>query len=125
MLAKEEDREFYSKKGYIQIHSSIFGKEVYLVKSMQAHVPDKSLLRFDEDEIKYIKKLKKKNELSDEQLRVLTMAKETFGGNIIDADAKTNQAKHKRTTARQATRKRAQYKEPKKWNLKSQARPSV
>ena len=125
MLTKEEDREFYSKKGYLGIYSTIFEKFVYLVKSMDVPVPDKSLLRFVKEEIKYLKKLKKKNELSNEQLRFLTMAKETFGGNIIDAYAKTSTTTRKRTTAGSTTRKRANYKEPKKWNLKSQARPSV
>ena len=124
MLAKD-DVEFYHKKGYLKMHSSIIGREVYMVKNMNVVVPDKELLRFDEIEIKYLKELKKSNQLDDEQLRVLTMAKEEFGGNIIDAKAKPSKAKRKRSTARPATSKRAQYKEPKSWHTKSQARPSV
>ena len=58
MLTKEEDREFYSKKGYLGIYSTIFEKFVYLVKSMDVPVPDKSLLRFVKEENKYLKKLK-------------------------------------------------------------------
>ena len=55
-----------------------------MVKSMDAPVPDKSLLRFNEDEIRYMKKLKKQGELNTpEELRVLTMAKDLFGGNLI------------------------------------------
>ena len=73
MLAKE-DVEFYHKKGYLKMHSSIIGREVYMVKNMNVVVPDESLLRFDEIEIKYLKELKKGNKLDDEQLRVLTMA---------------------------------------------------
>ena len=124
MLAKEDD-EFYHKKGYLKMHSSIIGREVYMVKNMNVVVPDESLLRFDEIEIKYLKELKKGNKLDDEQLRVLTMAKEEFGGNIIDAKAERSKVKRKRNTPRQATSKRAAYKEPKSWNTKSQARPSV
>jgi hypothetical protein len=121
-MLKAEDVEFYTKKGYLKIHSSIMNQEVYMVKSMDAPVPDKALLRFGEDEIRYMKKLKKQGELSTpEELRVLTMAKDIFGGNLIDA----HQAQHKRSTARTTTRTGTQYKQPKKWQLKSQARPSV
>ena len=55
----DDDVEFYSKKGYLKIHSSIMGRQVYMVKNMNLNVPDQELLRFDEDEIKYLKKLKK------------------------------------------------------------------
>ena len=121
----KDEVEFYNKQGHLKIYSSIMGREVYIVKNMNVNVPDKELLMFDEDEIKYLKKLKKKNELDDEQLRVLTMAKEEFGGNIIDAKAKICKTKRKRAAARPSTSKRAQYKEPKSWNTKSQARPSA
>ena len=124
-MLDKDDVEFYNKKGYLKMHSSIIGREVYMVKNMNVDVPDESLLRFDEIEIKYLKELKKSNQLDDEQLRVLTMAKEEFGGNIIDAKAKPSKAKRKRSTARPATSKRAAYKEPKSWHTKSQARPSV
>ena len=124
-MLDKDDVEFYNKKGYLQIHSSIIGRQVYMVKNMNVDVPDQELLRFDEDEIKYLKELKKNNDLDDEQLRVLTMAKEEFGGNIIDAHAKTNNSKRKRSAARPATRQRTAYKEPKSWHTKSQARPAV
>ena len=124
-MLDKDDVEFYNKKGYLKMHSSIIGREVYMVKNMNVDVPDESLLRFDEIEIKYLKELKKSNQLDDEQLRVLIMAKEEFGGNIIDAKAKPSKAKRKRSTARPATSKRAAYKEPKSWHTKSQARPSV
>ena len=124
-MLDKDDVEFYNKKGYLKMHSSIIGREVYMVKNMNVDVPDRELLRFDEIEIKYLKELKKSNQLDDEQLRVLTMAKEEFGGNIIDAKAKPSKAKRKRSTARPATSKRAAYKEPKSWHTKSQARPSV
>ena len=87
-MLDKDDVEFYNKKGYLKMHSSIIGREVYMVKNMNVDVPDESLLRFDEIEIKYLKELKKSNQLDDEQLRVLIMAKEEFGGNIIDAKAK-------------------------------------
>ena len=124
-MLDKDDVEFYHKKGYLKMHSSIIGREVYMVKNMNVDVPDESLLRFDEIEIKYLKELKKNNQLDDEQLRVLTMAKEEFGGNIIDAKANPGKTKRKRNTARPATSKRAAYKEPKSWHTKSQARPSV
>tara|TARA_R110001599_G_scaffold203278_1_gene400352 strand:+ start:158 stop:532 length:375 start_codon:yes stop_codon:yes gene_type:complete len=124
-MLDKDDVEFYNKKGYLKMHSSIIGREVYMVKNMNVDVPDRELLRFDEIEIKYLKELKKSNQLDDEQLRVLIMAKEEFGGNIIDAKAKPSKAKRKRSTARPATSKRAAYKEPKSWHTKSQARPSV
>lgn len=121
-MLEQEDVELYTKQGYIKIHSSIMNQEVYMVKSMDAPVPNKSLLRFDEDEIRYMKKLKKQGELNtSEELRVLTMAKDIFGGNLIDA----HQAKRKRGAARTTTRQRANFKQPKKWKLKSQTRPSV
>ena len=122
-MLNKEDVEFYTKQGYIKIHSSIMNQEVYMVKSMDAPVPDKSLLRFNEDEIRYMKKLKKQGELNTpEELRVLTMAKDIFGGNLIDA---SNKAKRKRGAARTTTSQRANFKQPKKWKLKSQTRPSV
>lgn len=124
-MLDKDDVEFYNKKGYLKMHSSIIGREVYMVKNMNVDVPDRELLRFDEIEIKYLKELKKSNQLDDEQLRVLTMAKEEFGGNIIDAKANPGKTKRKRNTARPATSKRAAYKEPKSWHTKSQARPSV
>ena len=124
-MLDKDDVEFYNKKGYLKMHSSIIGREVYMVKNMNVDVPDRELLRFDEIEIKYLKELKKSNQLDDEQLRVLIMAKEEFGGNIIDAKANPGKTKRKRNTARPATSKRAAYKEPKSWHTKSQARPSV
>ena len=122
-MLNKEDVEFYAKKGYLKIHSSIMNQEVYMVKSMDAPVPDKSLLRFNEDEIRYMKKLKKQGELNTpEELRVLTMAKDLFGGNLIDA---SNKAERKRSAARTTTRQRANFKQPKKWQLKSHTRPSI
>ena len=44
-MLNKEDVEFYTKHGYIKIHSSIMKQEVYMVKSMDAPVPNKSLLR--------------------------------------------------------------------------------
>ena len=124
-MLDKDDVEFYNKKGYLKMHSSIIGREVYMVKNMNVDVPDRELLRFDEIEIKYLKELKKSNQLDDEQLRVLTMAKEEFGGNVIDAKANPGKTKRKRSAARPATSKRAAYKEPKSWQLKQEARPSV
>ena len=124
-MLDKNDVEFYNKKGYLEIESSIIGRTVYMVKNMNVDVPDHELLRFDEAEIKYLKKLKKNNDLDDEQLRVLTMAKEVCGGNIIDAHSQTNNSQRKRSAARPATRQRTAYKEPKSWHTKSQARPSV
>lgn len=124
-MLDKEDVEFYNKKGYLKINSAIIGKQVYMVKNMNVDVPDQELLRFDEDEIRYLKKLKKNNQLDDEQLWVLTMAKEEFGGNIIDATSKSSKIKRKRTTTRTAASQRAKYKKPKSWQLKQEARPSV
>ena len=120
------NEEYYDKKGYLPIHSTILGEGIYMVKNMQVDVPDKSVLRFDENEIRYIKKLKKKGELEDkESLRVLLMAKSVFGGNLIDPDSKNSKTQRKRTATRTTTRQRAQYKQPKSWTLKQKARPSV
>ena len=120
------NEEYYDKKGYLPIHSTILGEGIYMVKNMQVDVPDKSVLRFDENEIRYIKKLKKKGELEDkESLRVLLMAKSVFGGNLIDPDSKNNKTQRKRTATRTTTHQRAQYKQPKSWTLKQKARPSV
>lgn len=120
------NEEYYDKKGYLPIHSTILGEGIYMVKHMQVDVPDKSVLRFDENEIRYIKKLKKKGELEDkESLRVLLMAKSVFGGNLIDPDSKNSKTQRKRAATRATTRQRAQYKQPKSWTLKQKARPSV
>ncbi len=120
------NEEYYDKKGYLPIHSPILGEGIYMVKNMQVDVPDKSVLRFDENEIRYIKKLKKKGELeTPESLRVLVMAKSVFGGNLIDPDSKNNQVKRKRAATRTATGKREKYKQPKSWTLKQKARSSV
>ena len=120
------NEEYYDKKGYLPLHSTIFGEGIYMVKNMQVDVPDKSVLRFDEKEIKYIKRLKKKGELeTPESLRVLVMAKSVFGGNLIDPDSKNNTTQRKRAATRTTTRQRAQYKQPKSWTLKQKARPAV
>ena len=58
-MLDKDDVEFYNKKGYLKMHSSIIGREVYMVKNMNVDVPDRELLRFDEIEIKYLKELKK------------------------------------------------------------------
>ena len=120
------NEEYYNKKGYLHLHSTILGEGIYMVKNMQVDVPDKSVLRFDEKEIKYIKRLKKKGELeTPESLRVIKMAKSVFGGNLIDPDSKNNQVKRKRAATRTATGKREKYKQPKSWTLKQKARTSV
>lgn len=120
------NEEYYDKKGYLPIHSTILGEGIYMVKNMQVDVPDKSVMRFDKNEIRYIKKLKKKGELEDkESLRVLLMAKSVFGGNLIDPDSKNSKTQRKRAATRATTRQRAKYKQPKSWTLKQKARPSV
>lgn len=120
------NKEYYDKKGYLPLHSTILGEGIYMVKNMQVDVPDKSVMRFDENEIRYIKRLKKKGELeTPESLRVLVMAKSVFGGNLIDPDSKNNKTQRKRTATRTTTRQRAQYKQPKSWTLKQKARPAV
>ena len=111
------------KLGYQKIHSAIIGREVYIVKDMDVSVPDTTLLRFDLDEVKYLKKLQATGKLDDEQLRVLTMAKEEFGGTIIDAKRKYgNKAKRKRATNLSPARKESVYEQPTTWNLKSKGR---
>ena len=39
------NEEYYDKKGYLPIHSTILGEGIYMVKNMQVDVPDKSVLR--------------------------------------------------------------------------------
>ena len=122
------------KLGYQKIHSAIFGREVYIVKDMDVSVPDTTLLRFDLDEVKYLKKLQAAGKLDDEQLRVLTMAKEEFGGSIIDVTKKYGSkaqrkqsrfTQRKRATNLSPARKESVYEQPTTWNLKSKGRTTV
>lgn len=122
----------FEEMGYQRIHSSILGREVYIVESMDIEVPDKELLRFDPDEVNYLKKLKKKNQLDDEQLRVIVMAKEEFGGNVIDANKRygskrkrKNYAQQKRATTSQVPCQNEVYAKPKSWQVKSKGRATV
>ena len=120
------DKELYDKQGYVRMRSAILSREVYIVKHMDVSVPDMTLLRFGEEEVAYLKKLKKQNHLDDEQLRVLTMAKEEFGGTIIDANAKdASKSKRKRAATRQVPRQNTVYTEPKSWTIKSKGRSTV
>jgi len=112
--------------GYIRIRSSILKCDVYIVKHIDVSVPDTTLLKFNEEEVAYLKKLKKSNKLDDEQLRVLTMAKEEFGGSIIDV-TKEHGSKFKRKRARtsKTPRQESVYEKPRSWNLKPKGRTTV
>ena len=128
-LTTSEGSKDMSGKEYKRIHSSILGREVYIVSDIDVVVPDMTLLRFDYDEVTYLKKLKKNNQLDDEQLRVITMAKEEFGGSVIDTTIrrkkKRGNAQRKRAETRQVPRQNEVYEKPTVWKLKSKGRATV